>query len=181
MALIVAPLNPTIRNQISVDVVNTATRRRMMAGIRSTNTGPEVCVRKSLHGFGFRFAHGHSELPGRPDLVLPRWRVAVFVNGCFWHLHGCTLSTIPSSNSAFWSVKLSANATRDKHNIQALINSGWRVLTVWECALRGSVAKSHFDKRMTEVATWIREKKKMICCELSRSEICYRKGVDESN
>lgn len=152
-----------------------------MAGIRSTNTGPEVCVRKSLHGLGFRFAHGHSGLPGRPDLVLPRWRVAVFVNGCFWHLHGCKFSKMPSNNSAFWSVKLSANAKRDRHNIQALIESGWRVLNVWECALRGSVAKIQFNERMLEVAAWIREQGRSVCCEISRSEISYLKGIDESN
>lgn len=128
-----------------------------MAGIRSHNTKPEVKVRKALHALGFRFGRKSSGLPGKPDVVLPRWKVAVFVHGCFWHQHGCHLSKLPTSNENFWFAKLSANKERDSRVSTQLLMDGWRVLTIWECVLRGRDAEDLFDSIMGGVAHWIRE------------------------
>jgi DNA mismatch endonuclease (patch repair protein) len=129
----------------------------MMARIRGKNTKPEIKVRKALHGLGFRFGRNNALLPGTPDIVLPRWKVAVFVNGCFWHWHGCLSSRLPASNPDFWLAKLSANRDRDERVLAQLQAMGWRVLTVWECALRGKQADSTFHSEMLGVASWIRE------------------------
>lgn len=118
-----------------VDVVDRATRSRMMAGIRSKDTSPELKVRRYLHGRGLRYRLHVKSLPGRPDLVFPRHRVALFVNGCFWHRHpGCRFATHPKSNSDFWNKKFDDNVRRDKRAIARLTVAGWHVLTVWECA-----------------------------------------------
>lgn len=163
------------------DVVDARTRSRMMAGIRSLNTKPEKLVRAALHRSGLRFARSSLGLAGRPDVVLPHWGVAVFVNGCFWHLHGCKWSKLPSNNSDFWSTKLLGNQARDKRNVQALIKAGWRVLNVWECALRGTEANIQFDQRVKEVAAWIRRPGDAVICDVSNAGIIYRKGFDASN
>lgn len=105
-----------------------------MARIRGKNTGPELAVRKVLHRLGFRFRLHRRDLPGRPDLVLPRHRTAVLVHGCFWHRHqGCKNATTPKSNVEFWEAKFARNTARDAETEQALTACGWRVLTVWEC------------------------------------------------
>lgn len=122
-----------------VDVVDKATRSRMMSGIKGKNTKPELMVRRYLHGRGLRYRLHGANLPGRPDIVLPRYRVVVFVHGCFWHQHsGCRYATMPSSRTNFWQNKLAQNVARDLYQINALIDLGWRVLVVWECELRGS-------------------------------------------
>ncbi|MCC6772877.1 MAG: DNA mismatch endonuclease Vsr [Gemmatimonadaceae bacterium] len=116
------------------DVVDPATRSRMMAGIRGKDTKPEMLVRRYLHGRGFRYRLHDRKLPGRPDLVLGRFRSVVEVRGCFWHgHHGCKYATRPRSNAAFWAAKLRANCERDSRNLAALEASGWRVLVIWEC------------------------------------------------
>lgn len=113
------------------------TRSRMMSGIRSRNTQPELLVRRFLHSSGFRFRLFRKDLPGRPDIVLPRWKVIVFVNGCFWHAHqGCALFRIPKTRTKFWTDKLSRNSLRDKAATQKLLAMAWRVAVVWDCALR---------------------------------------------
>lgn len=113
------------------------TRSRMMAGIRGTDTKPERLVRSGLHASGFRFRLHRRELPGRPDLVLPKWKVVVFVHGCFWHGHaGCAYYRIPKTRTEFWIDKISTNIRRDAAAIDALRAVGWRVAVVWECALR---------------------------------------------
>lgn len=120
-----------------VDVVDPATRSRMMSGIRGKNTKPEILVRKYLHGRGLRFRLHVKELPGKPDLVFPRYRTVVFVHGCFWHHHaGCKYATTPSNRADFWKNKLSENVARDQYQVAALNGIGWRVLVVWECELR---------------------------------------------
>lgn len=164
-----------------VDVVDVKTRSRMMAGIKSSNTRPEKIVRAALHRRGMRFARSALGLPGKPDAVLPRWRVAVFVNGCFWHMHGCRLSKTPSTKTEFWSAKLLANQSRDKRNIQTLLNTNWRVLTVWECSMRGSVAIQQFDFVMDAVSHWIRETPQIAWCDVSGSGLVYREEIDASN
>lgn len=110
-----------------------------MSGIGGRNTKPEIVVRKALFAAGFRFRLHRKDLPGRPDVVLPGLRVAVFVHGCFWHAHrGCHYAKIPASRREFWEAKLAANVERDRRAIDALLSTGWRVLVVWECATRSA-------------------------------------------
>lgn len=119
------------------DVVDKATRSRMMAGIRGSNTGPELALRKELHARGFRYRLHVSALPGRPDLVFPKYRAAVLVHGCFWHRHaGCRYTTTPTSNATFWSAKFAVNVARDKRNLFSLQDASWRTAVVWECQIR---------------------------------------------
>jgi DNA mismatch endonuclease, patch repair protein len=116
------------------DIVDRATRARMMSGIRGRNTQPERTVRRFLHRAGLRFRLHAKDLPGRPDVVLPRHRAAVFVHGCFWHQHpDCRKAVMPKSNRDFWQAKLSGNAQRDNRHKEALLSEEWRVFVVWEC------------------------------------------------
>jgi DNA mismatch endonuclease (patch repair protein) len=119
------------------DVVDKATRSRMMSGIKGKNTKPEMVVRQALHRAGFRFRIHARGLPGKPDLLLPKWQAAILVHGCFWHRHeGCRFTTTPATRPGFWSEKFAANVIRDQRAQAALADAGWRVATVWECALR---------------------------------------------
>lgn len=109
----------------------------MMSGIRGRDTKPEMVVRRALFAAGFRFRLHRRDLPGVPDVVLPGRRVAVFVHGCFWHRHGaCRYAKLPSTRQEFWKAKLEGNAARDARAAKALLAAGWRVLVVWECAVR---------------------------------------------
>jgi len=126
-----------------------------MSGIRGVNTKPERFVRSLLHRHGFRFRLHARDLPGRPDIVLPRYRAAIFVHGCFWHGHACHLFRLPSTRPEFWSAKIERNRQNDRVAIAALFTQGWRVATVWECALKGRV--SHHDAVILEIlAGWLR-------------------------
>ena len=112
------------------------TRSRMMAQVRSKGTRPEMAVRRLLHGMGYRYRLHRSDLPGRPDIVFPSRRKAIFVNGCFWHQHhGCSGSHIPATNHDYWLAKLQGNQARDMKNIAVLEADGWSVETIWECQL----------------------------------------------
>lgn len=111
-------------------------RRLNMSRVRSKDTSPETIVRRLLHSLGYRFRLHRQDLPGTPDIVLPRHRVAIFVHGCFWHGHDCPLFRMPATRTDFWSSKIEANRTRDKSARSALLNLGWRTITVWECAVR---------------------------------------------
>jgi DNA mismatch endonuclease (patch repair protein) len=129
-----------------MDIVDSATRSRMMAGIGAKNSRPELVVRRFLHGMGFRYRLHQKGLPGSPDLVLSKYRVSIFVHGCFWHRHlNCTFSTNPATNSLRWSEKFRVNVARDKRNINDLLAAGWRVVVLWECGLRGSDPKAQLD------------------------------------
>lgn len=108
----------------------------MMAGIRGKNTKPEMIIRKGLHRRGFRFLVHDKRLPGKPDLVFPRWRAAIFVNGCFWHGHDCHLFKWPSTRTEFWRAKILVNRQRDQTALQDLDALGWRTFSVWECELK---------------------------------------------
>jgi DNA mismatch endonuclease, patch repair protein len=108
-----------------------------MSRVAGGNTKPELIVRKIVHGLGFRYRLHVSGLPGRPDIVLPRYKKVIFVHGCFWHGHkGCTRSTRPATNVEFWDKKINGNVERDKKNQEALENGGWKILVVWECETR---------------------------------------------
>lgn len=116
------------------DVVDRKTRSRIMSGIRSKNTKPELAVRRHLHKAGLRFALHRRDLPGRPDIVLPRHGAVVEVHGCFWHRHpGCRFATSPATRKTFWQEKFADNVRRDRSNTRALRVLGWRVFVVWEC------------------------------------------------
>lgn len=118
------------------DVVDAATRSRMMAGIRGKNTHPELLVRRALHKAGFRFRIHRKDLPGKPDIVLPKHQAVIFVHGCFWHGHDCQYFKIPKTRTAFWMSKISDNKARDMRNSLALKALGWKVIVVWECDVR---------------------------------------------
>jgi DNA mismatch endonuclease, patch repair protein len=120
-----------------VDVVDRRTRSRMMASIGPTNTAPEIAVRRYLHAAGLRFRLHDRRLPGRPDIVLPGHRIAIFVHGCFWHRHsGCRYTTMPTTNAEFWKRKFFGNVLRDEAKAESLESLGWTVLTMWECETR---------------------------------------------
>ena len=122
------------------DVFTTTKRSWVMSRIRGTNTGPERTVRSFLHGLGFRFRVHVGNLPGRPDIVLARYKTAIMVNGCFWHHHcGCQNAVWPSNRSDFWRAKIEGTIRRDKANRQALRKLGWSVITVWECQAENPV------------------------------------------
>lgn len=119
------------------DIVDPATRSRMMSGIRAKNTKPEIIVRQALHKAGFRFRIHRKDLPGKPDIVLPKYRAVIFVHGCFWHGHNCSLFKWPGTRQEFWREKIGRNQANDNWATQSLLANGWRVGVVWECALRG--------------------------------------------
>lgn len=133
-----------------VDVVDKATRSRMMSGIRGKNTSPELTVRKFLHAHGLRYKLHAKDLPGKPDLVFPKYGVALFVHGCFWHRHSrCKYSTTPASNQEFWLKKFEDNVSRDKEAIKALKKAGWRIFIIWECEIEESKLESLLIKIKT--------------------------------
>lgn len=126
----------------------------MMSGIRSRNTKPEMVVRKFLHANGLRYRINVEVLPGTPDIVLPRWKVVIFVNGCFWHRHpGCRLAYTPKTRQAFWLEKFEKNVARDLAAVSDLKMAGWRVFVVWECTLR----LSQDQRALSELVKKIRE------------------------
>jgi DNA mismatch endonuclease, patch repair protein len=138
------------------DVLTPEQRHLNMANIRGRDTKPEMTVRRALHVRGLRYRLHDRSLPGRPDLVFPRHRTVVFVHGCFWHMHGCALSKLPATREAFWRKKLEANVKRDRRAMDVLRSDGWRVLIIWECALRGPRRQDEkviFDS----IASYIRE------------------------
>lgn len=126
-----------------------------MSGIKGKNTQPELLVRKGIHSRGFRFRLHAANVPGKPDLVLARYRAAIFVHGCFWHGHDCHLFRLPSTNTGFWRDKLERNRNRDISVREQLAASGWRVLVIWECALQG---RTRLDPAalLDRVAAWLR-------------------------
>jgi DNA mismatch endonuclease (patch repair protein) len=119
------------------DFVTPEKRSKIMRGVKQKDTKPELLVRRALHARGHRFRLHRKDLPGKPDIVLPRHGLAIFVHGCFWHQHaGCKDGRLPASNEDYWLPKLARNVERDQEKAGALQDAGWRVLTIWECEAR---------------------------------------------
>lgn len=117
-----------------MDSFSKEARSRIMALVKQKNTTPELTVRSALHKLGFRFRLHRKDLPGKPDIVLPKYKTVIFVHGCFWHRHpGCRRSTVPMDNARYWTEKFDRNCKRDNQNRTKLEANGWRVLIVWEC------------------------------------------------
>ena len=135
------------------DILTQSQRHKCMSSIRGKNTKPEILVRKGLHARGFRFRLHNKKLPGSPDIVLPKYGVAIMVNGCFWHGHkGCRYATKPKSNVEFWETKIARNRHRDEVTNAHLEALGWHVITMWECELRGSASvTSRLDALAEEI------------------------------
>jgi len=130
-----------------MDIYDKKKRSEIMSRIRGTDTKPEIMVRRILHSRGYRFRLHRNDLPGNPDIVLPRYKAAIFVHGCFWHHHeGCLKSKLPKTNVKFWRDKILQNVERDRKNITKLTSLGWRVLIVWECETR----RDHLNEKLVE-------------------------------
>jgi len=155
------------------DVHNAETRSRNMAAIRGKNTKPEMLVRQALFGRGYRFRLHRSELPGNPDLVLSKYRAAIQVQGCFWHRHDCRYFKWPATRAEFWRKKIEGNVARDQRALFLLKTAGWRVLIIWECALKKRSQKE-FEAQLDQIECWLH----------GRSEYCelpfQRHSADQS-
>ncbi len=123
------------------DNVDQATRSNVMRQVHSKNTSPELATRRSLHAAGFRFRLHQKDLPGHPDIVLPRYRMAIFVQGCFWHWHGCKRSRMPADNREYWTRKIEGNVKRDQTNRVLIESMGWRCRLLWECQLAADITQ----------------------------------------
>jgi DNA mismatch endonuclease (patch repair protein) len=139
-----------------VDIVDSLTRSRMMSGIRGKNTKPEILLRKALFRRGFRYKLHAQALPGKPDLVLSKYKAVIMVHGCFWHGHQCHLFKWPSSNVDFWRQKILDNVKRDKKCVSALQAAGWKVGIVWECALKGK-RKKDLAAMVEGLCVWLQQ------------------------
>lgn len=126
-------------------------RSKNMSHIRSTNSKPEEIVRKYLFSKGFRYRKNVRSLPGCPDIVLPKYKTVIFVNGCFWHKHNCSRFVWPSSNIEYWIPKINRNVERDKENQNKLTEMGWKVLIVWECELKKKCVGSTMERIVSEL------------------------------
>ena len=126
-------------------------RSRNMSRIRSTDNKPEEIVRKFLFAQGFRYRKNDKKLPGKPDIVLPKYRTVIFVNGCFWHKHDCPRFVWPSSNQDYWRPKILGNVERDKKNADQLRSQGWNVIVVWECELKKTVRDERLYALCSEI------------------------------
>lgn len=135
-----------------MDIVTKEVRSRMMSAIGARDTSPEMKVRRMLHRHGFRFRLHRKDLPGKPDLVLARYKLCIFVHGCFWHRHpGCKFATTPKSREDFWQAKFAQNVARDSRNKTRLLDDGWRVFELWECGSRGP------ESNLTPILNYIRD------------------------
>lgn len=121
------------------DPFSPSERSAIMARVPSTGSVPELKVRRAIHRAGFRFRLHRADLPGKPDLVFPRFELAVFVHGCFWHWHGCKRSRMPATNRDYWTQKIERNVKRDQRNRDALSALGWDIIVIWECELKSGI------------------------------------------
>ena len=134
------------------DVHTPKQRSYNMSCIRGTNTKPEELVRKYLFSQGFRYRKNDARLPGKPDIVLPKYKTVIFVNGCFWHAHeGCKYFVWPKNNADFWKKKIEGNIQRDRCNYRLLTQQGWKIIVVWECELKKKVVEQTLEKLVKEI------------------------------
>lgn len=126
-----------------MDIYSKNKRSNIMSRISGNNTKPEILVRKYLFSHGFRYRKNKKELPGKPDIVLSKYHVIIFINGCFWHGHTCRAGRLPETNHAFWENKIHKNILRDKKNIQELETRGWKVIVIWECELKNTILQNN--------------------------------------
>ena len=136
------------------DVHSKETRSKNMAAISGKDTKAELLIRKALHRSGFRYRLHDKNLPGKPDMVFSKHKAVIFVNGCFWHRHDCHLFKWPSTRKEFWRAKIEGNRVRDIMAIEQLKLAGWRVLTIWECSLKGK-SRLPEDVLISRVSSWI--------------------------
>ncbi|MCY4018956.1 MAG: very short patch repair endonuclease [Chloroflexi bacterium] len=136
------------------DTVSAKKRSEVMSRVGSKDTKPELLIRKGLHARGFRYRLHVKDLPGKPDMVFPRYDSVIQVNGCFWHGHDCPRCRMPSSNTEYWNKKVARNMERDASNRRSLRDQGWRVLTIWECALTGKW-KLELSQVIDLAAAWL--------------------------
>lgn len=139
-----------------MDIVSPEKRSKMMSGIRNKNTRPEMLVRSYLHRQGFRFKVNDKSLPGKPDLVLPKYNAVIFVNGCFWHRHHCHLFKWPKTRTEFWKKKIESNVKNDEIVVELLLQEGWRVCVIWECAIKGK-GKRNLADLSDLIGYWLRD------------------------
>lgn len=134
------------------DVLSKEQRQKCMSHVKSKNTKPEVLVRSFLFAKGFRFRLHRKDLPGKPDIVLPKYKTVIFINGCFWHGHpNCKYATLPETNRDFWSDKISGNMERDKVTFSLLEKMGWKVLVIWQCELKPKTKDQTLQNLITEI------------------------------
>lgn len=153
-----------------MDVLTPAQRQKNMKSIRARGTKPERILGRGLHARGFRYRLNVPRLPGTPDLVFPRYHAVIFAHGCFWHGHNCCRFRIPATRRDFWLNKIEANRARDERNISTLLSKGWRVMLVWECALRGRCR--HTSDSVLDQCKWFLES------DILMSELA---GIPEQN
>ena len=134
------------------DVLTPKQRSYNMSRIHGKDTTPEELVRKFLFSQGFRYRKNDARLPGKPDIVLPKYKTVIFVNGCFWHKHeGCKYFVWPKNNAVFWKEKITGNVVRDQENYEKLRNLGWRIITIWECELKPHNRESTLNRVQSEL------------------------------
>ena len=143
------------------DVLTLEQRRLVMSRIRGKDTKPEMILRRGLHGRGLRYRLHGSGIPGKPDMVFPRYRAVVFVHGCFWHGHGCSLFRWPKTRAAFWRTKINGNMERDRSALNALNADKWRALVVWECSLRGRHKRTLQDV-LSRTEAFVRQSRQLL-------------------
>ncbi|WP_136661687.1 very short patch repair endonuclease [Nitratireductor sp. XY-223] len=136
------------------DIVDQKTRSRMMSGIRAKNTKPEMMFRRALHGLGFRYRLHARNVPGKPDMVFPKYCAVFLIHGCFWHGHDCRLFRLPDTRREFWRQKIERNRQRDAEVRSMLDDAGWRHLTIWECSVRGKESMG-FQRALEEATRWL--------------------------
>ena len=149
-----SPVSPTrkIFCVSMADVLSKEQRQRCMSHIKSKDTKPEILVRRFLFANGFRFRLHRKDLPGKPDIVLPKYKMAIFINGCFWHGHrGCRYASIPETNRDFWLSKIRGNVQRDKITYQRLNGLGWLVIEIWQCELKPKTKDQTLNNLITEL------------------------------
>ncbi len=148
------PLFKLINFEVMSDVFSKDKRSEVMSKIRSKNTKPEIIVRKFLFAKGFRFRIHDKKLPGKPDIVLKKFAIVIFINGCFWHGHinnNCRNAKLPKSNAFFWKNKIIGNMQKDERNINLLKELRWNVITIWECQLKGKFLNDTLESLLTSI------------------------------